>query len=133
MRIQAASLTQIARARNGRMVVIDDDAGAVAAQLREIDPALRLSVSDVTGHYVVSQMLDDGTEHLVLTALELDGRIVRRVREIAHPSYDYAADLEAVEAEAEREQDHKRRERVGEIGERLAHAIRKDTGERRTF
>jgi hypothetical protein len=50
------------------------------------------------------------------------------VQKIIHPSYNYADDLARLEQEAKKDQDRKFDEQVGEVGERLAHALRKDLG-----
>lgn len=127
MNIEPAAIHQVRRARDGRMVLIDDDAGSIAAQLREIDPSLRLRQSDTTGHYVVYQDVD-GVERLVFTARHLDGRIVREMQRIADHRYDLLAEMDRIDRTADRDADHHLSEQTGEVGERLHHALRKDLG-----
>lgn len=114
------------------MVTIDDDVGGFAQRLKEIDSSLKLRVSDNTGLFVVYQQLPHGREHLVTTAQELDGRLVRHVAELVHrhrhDRYDFTAELERADREADRAADHAFSEEHGPIAERLHHAIRKDMG-----
>lgn len=126
MELQAATLAQMQRARGGRYVLIEEDVGSVVAQIQEIDATLRVRYSEAGGFFVVYQVTDDG-EKLVTTAQELDGRLVQRLQEIAHPEYDYVAELEAKEDAADRARDERFSEQVGEIGERMAWAMRRDT------
>jgi hypothetical protein len=136
MEIQAASVDQMAQARDGRWVAIDADVGSVASLIKEIGDTLgvdfRLHFSERTGIFKVVQFMPDGEEQLVTTATELDGRLVNRLREITSESYDLAAEAEKVEEQARKDFEHAQAERIGEVGERLAHAIRTDLGERKT-
>lgn len=125
--IQPATIAQVQRLDDGSRVLVDDDVAGVAQDLRAIDPSLRLHLDVEQQVYVVSQVLQ-GREHLVTTSQTCDQRLVARVRQVASPGYNLADELEAAEAAANREQDRLRREWVGEIGERLAHALRKDLG-----
>jgi hypothetical protein len=125
MEIQPASIAQVRAGRNGRKVLIEDDVLHIAKRLQEIDRSLRLRWNEQGEFFVVYQVLD-GSEKLVLTARELDERIVQRVRKIAHPSYDYVAEMERMDRRAEKDADHRFHEQTGEIGERMAHALRKD-------
>jgi hypothetical protein len=127
MEIRPATYAQIKRGRDGRMVAIDDDVAGIAAQLLEIDPSLRLRWSESGEYFVVYQDLGS-TQHLVTTAQELDGRLLQRVLQVTHPDFDFAAEVDRVDAEADREAARRFSEGVGERGERLAHAIRKDMG-----
>lgn len=132
MDIQPATLTQVQRGRLGRTLFIDDDVGGIAQQLLEIDSSLRLAFSEAGGHFVVKRRTErpDGSysEQLVTTAQQLDHRLLDRVRLVCSDHYDTAADMDRVDAQAERDRDHRFHEQVGPIAERLAHAIRKDLG-----
>jgi hypothetical protein len=125
-------LTQVQRARDGRMIAVDDDVQGIAMRLREIDPSLRLSVSEATGHFVVKQRLErpDGSikETLVTTSTSCDGRLLDRIARIASEDYDLAAELEDIDDEAKRADDHAFSEKVGPLAEQLAFAMRKDLG-----
>jgi hypothetical protein len=126
IQIQPASFDQLVRAKDGRLVGISDDVGGVAQQLREIDPGFRLAYSEAEDITIVSH--DDGdSEELKFTAKGTpDHRIVQRAREIASPGYDFLADLEATDRAAEKARYDQFREKVGDAGERLAYALRKD-------
>jgi len=50
------------------------------------------------------------------------------VRQISHSSYDYSKEVARLDAQAERDSDHKLAEATGEGHERLYHALRKDMG-----
>jgi hypothetical protein len=132
--IQPASLTQFQRARNGKLIGITEDVGNVAQSLRDIDRALRLAYSPDQDISIVSHQ-DGDTERLVTTMQGTpDQRLVRRVREIASEGYDFAKELEKTEQANRKVRQDEFRERVGEVGERLAHALRKDLhAENRVF
>jgi hypothetical protein len=147
MKIEAAHIDQLARARNGRMILISHDVGGVAAQLREIDPGLRVRFAEAGDppYWVVyhEQENADGsiTHTLVLTAQAhqtntgvwtgLDQRVVDRVREIdAHgrSGYDFAAEVEKQNRQAHENRRAEFRRKVEPITEQAAHAVRKDLG-----
>jgi hypothetical protein len=80
-------------------------------------------------YFVVYQLCDqDGDERLVTTSQTFDQRLVERIRQITHESYDLAGELAREDDRRDRERDHEFSEQVGEIGERLFHAMRKDKG-----
>lgn len=141
MRIEPANVTQILRARDGRMVEIAQDAGNVASDLKQIDPHLkvRFAESGNPPFWAVYHETDDGrTTHLVLTVQAhqtasgvwagLDQRVVKRVMEIGHSSYDYGAEIERINRQAHDDKLERFRERVGEQAEQGVHALRKDLG-----
>lgn len=127
MDVQPASIAQVRTGKDGKPITIDADVGGVAAQLREIDPKLKLAWNEKGGFFYVAE--DDGREErLVFTAQECDGRIVERARQIASESYDLVAEMDRLDRGVERERDHAFSEKLGEAGERAAHALRKDLG-----
>lgn len=111
--------------RDGRRVLIDDDVLDIARRLKEIDPRLGLEWNENGNFFAITEQTPDGVK-LVTTATELDPRLIERVREIAHPSYDYAGELERKDRAGDRARDHAFHEQVGELGERAAFALRKD-------
>ena len=130
-RIEPASLTQIRRGRDGRRIVIDEDVGEVAARLKEIDPKLGLQWNEKGEFFMVVEYVqkpEGEEERLIFSAKECDGRIVKRMEQIAHPSYDFMAEVEAMDKQAEADKDHRFHEETGEVAEQLAHAVRKDLG-----
>jgi hypothetical protein len=128
--IQPASLTQVQQARGGEFVEITDDVQGVANALHELDPDLRLRWSEAGGYFVVYQITEKpggGTrKNVVLTAQELDHRIVKRVELVISDDYNYADELDKLDAENDRQHRHRQYEQCGDVGERLAHAIKKD-------
>lgn len=130
--ISPATVAQVHRSRKGVRVAVDDDVQNVARDLRELRSTLVLEFDPVEEFYIVLDrvtLADGSTEdRLVTTATECDQRLVSRVRYISGDGYDYAAELDRVEAQAERDRAHEFREQVGDPAERLAHALCKDLG-----
>lgn len=131
--IPAGSMNTVRDTLRHGLVAISDDVQGVASDLQEIDASLFLYRDEEADLWVVWQEKHqpDGsvTENLVTTMRgALDKRLVHRVRRVAADDYNLAAELERSDAEAEREQDHKRRETVGPVAERLLHAMQRDTG-----
>jgi hypothetical protein len=137
MEITPASLPQIQKGRRGRVVFVDHDAFDIAKRLREIDTSLRLAWNEFGEYFVVYQILrgpnDSEIEHLVTTWDPKtngapDGRLVERVMKIAHPEYDFAAELDRIDREADKKNDYEFAQKVGPYAERLYHAMRKEMG-----
>lgn len=132
MEIEPATVEQIKIARDGRLVTISDDVGNVARDLRALHPTLRLRHSESAGHFIVYQEIEksDGEiiQHLVTTAQQCDQRLVRRVAQIIHPSYDLHKELDKVEAESWEKIEDEMDEWIEDQGDCLAHAMRKDLG-----
>jgi hypothetical protein len=125
----------------GTTIEISDDVQGVARSLREIDDRFRLRadldhVQNLLGWTVELHIpLPDGSteEQFVCAYRELDHRIVRDARRYTSPGYVIADELEKEDAARDKAMDDRRREQSGEIGERLAHAIRADLNEKRNF
>lgn len=143
MQVQPASIDQVRRLGDGRMVTITADAGGVADSIRRLDPCLRLRYSERADCWIVYRVHRHGqpcadddperTEDLVLTAQECDHRIVARLEYIdshGRGGYDYAAEIEKAALNARRRQRQEFAERIGDTAERTAHALRRDLGER---
>jgi hypothetical protein len=134
MDIPAVPVDIIARGRDGHKILIEADVCNVAADLKRIDPYLRVRWSELGEYFVVYREVEksDGSvdQDLVLTSYELDQRVVKRVEKISHSSYNYGKELEKAEDQAKRDQEHIFDEQVGDIGQKLAHAIRKDLGDK---
>lgn len=144
MRIEPAHVDQLARARDGRMLLITADVGGVAEDLRQIDPGLKVRFAEAGNppFWAVYHESEDGrTTHLVLTAearqtvsgvwAGLDQRIVSRVRQIdshGRGGYDYAAEVERQNREAPERRRQAFREKIAPTAELAAHAVRKDLG-----
>jgi hypothetical protein len=140
--LQPASLDQFVESR-GRQVIVDASSCALVKDLKAIDSTLGVRFVDgEQPYFAVVQDLEfpDGRteQHLVTTAQAyptsfgtftgLDGRVLERVREITSPGYDFAAEAEKSRLEYESSRRAKREDQLGEMGERAAHAIRKDLG-----
>jgi hypothetical protein len=124
--LQAATLAQVRAGRDGRRILVEDDVLEIAGMIRQVDERLSLHWNENGGFFSVVETAEDGRERLVLSAQELDGRVLERIQQIAHPDYNYVAELDKLDAQAEREKEHRFSEQTGEIGERLAHALRTD-------
>ena len=130
-RIEPASFAQVRYGRDGRRINIDADVGEVASRLKEIDPKLGLQWNEKGDFYMVveyAQLPEGEEERLIFTAQECDQRIVKRMEQIASPTYDFMAEVEAMDKQADRDKDHQFHEETGEVAEQLAHAVRKDLG-----
>lgn len=108
------------------MVEIDTDVLDLARRLREIHPALGLDWSETGSYFRVYQHLPDGRKATVTTSVELTPQLIERVRMLTHEGYDYGRELDRQDDRAKQNADHRLHEQVGEIGERLAAAIRQD-------
>lgn len=136
--ISPTNVAQIHRTRVGKNVLIDDDVQGIARDLREIDESLKLEFDPYEELYIVFQDVEepDGsrTEHLVTTwSIELNGpldkRLVHRMRQIAAEGYDYAAELERVDREAQAAADKRFEEQFEPVADKLGWALLKDLGE----
>lgn len=128
MELEPASLDQIKRGKDGKMIVIENDVGGIVSQIKAINDSLHVRWSDAGEYFVVYHEYPSGKQELLTTALELDGRLVKRIEKVTSGSYDYLAEIDKLEAAREAETDAKLKEQIGEFGERLAHALRKDLG-----
>jgi hypothetical protein len=126
MEIAPATIAQVRLGATGKSVTVEDDVGDIARRIKEIDPALSLHWSDPGQHFYVMEDCKDGKPRMVLTCNELDNRLIDRLRMLASPDHDYIAEVDRLDDAAQRAKDHAFHEQTGEIGERLAHAVRKD-------
>jgi len=126
MQLQPASIAQVRQGKK-RRITVEADVGSVVAQIREIDPRLGV-IWDDDGEFFAVVEQDGPKQRTVLTALELDHRVLERIRELASPDYDYVAEMDRIDAEADRRKEQRFREEVGENAEVMAHALRKDLG-----
>lgn len=140
--LQAAKLDQILQTKN-RQVIIDADSCALISDLKRIDKTLEVRFVDGDEpFFCIYQNIDheDGRneQHLVTTAQAyptsfgtftgLDQRLVDRVMQITHPSYDFGAEASQHKTEHDAKLKRDREDILGEIGEQAAHAMRKDMG-----
>ena len=124
MDLQPASIAQV-REGGKRRITVTADVGEVVKQIQEIDSRLGV-IWDDDGEFFAVVEQDGPKQRLVLTALELDHRVLQRLRELASEDYDYVAEMDRMDAVADREKDHRFMQEVGENAEVMAHALRKD-------
>jgi hypothetical protein len=124
--MQRATLTQVRAGRGGRLVEIDADVMNICDRIREIESSLGVDWSEDGSYFRIYQLGQDNRKHTVTTTLELTPEVVEVIRRIADPKYDLASELERLDDQADREKEHAFSEQVGEVGERLHHAMRKD-------
>jgi hypothetical protein len=125
--IERASLAQVIEGRGGQTVTITEDVGDIAARLKEIDERLVLRWNERGNYFQVIERLPDGSESLVTTRQVIGPELVEHVAKLGKRKITLAAEVEAIDKKAEREKDWRFEQEIGEIGERLAHALRKDT------
>jgi hypothetical protein len=145
LRVEPARLEQIRLAYDGRLVLLDAEAGSVAAELQAIDPCLKVAFADnAQPCFIVYWQSTDGREQYLVHSAQahlnrsgvyegLDERIVERIREIdpqGRSGYDYAQALERGARRREKLLADKRHEMLEPLGEIAADAIRKDLGAR---
>lgn len=127
--IQPATLAQVKMGASGKFVTIDADVGEVVQQIKQINPDLHVRHSEA-GNYFVVYYRNPITkyERMVTTAQELDKRLVNRMKKLNDGDYDYLAELARLDAQADTAKEAAEKERIGEMAERLAHALRQDLG-----
>jgi hypothetical protein len=142
MQVRPASIDQVQRAKDGRMVLISARESTIAADLQRIDRRLKLRFSEGGGYWAVFEQPEGGCPcpdpncehgHLVLTAQECDDRIVQRIQYIdpqGRGGYSYADALEKATLDAHRKSRQEFLDHVEELGEQAAHAVRRDLGAR---
>jgi hypothetical protein len=112
------------------LVTLEDDVLSIVCQVRELyGDRIRICWEPTTEHYVFSENCVDGSERLIFTTPELDGRALDRLRRSDSQSRTYQDPYDA----AEREQDelHARIDEnykgyIGEAGAHLVHAMKRD-------
>ena len=114
-------------AEAGRLVTLEDDVLSVVSQVRELtDGKVVVQVDPVTEHFHLVEHCPDGTDRLVFTVPELDGRVVQRLREADSQSRLHQDPYDAAEREQDAlhdERDHQMLDRLMEVGEELAWSL----------
>lgn len=142
MEIRPATFTQVAKARDGRYITIDDDVQGVANALNAIDTHIKLRYSEAGEYYVVywsddpsaaeEDDRDGNTTYLIFTAQDLDQRMVKKMEEVywrnRQPGYSLADELDKADAEDKKRKEAEFTQENGEMYERLAHSMRKELG-----
>lgn len=136
MEVRPANLAQITKGRKGQMVQVDDDVQGIANALAKIDHRIRLRYSELGEYWVIYYLPDhpdfeEGDGDLIFTATELDHRIVKHMEQVywkcQQPGYSFADEVEAAEEKKKKDADDEFTESMGEMYERLGHALRQDT------
>ena len=134
--IEPAEMAQMRKGRNGKMIAIDADVGNVAQELKRIDKRFHLRFSEEGEYFVVylrEEWEREGSGHLVGTYKELDQRIVKDIQKTYwkwnQPGFSFADELDELEKEKNDKFDYEQRQKMEDLTDRLAHAIRKDLGQ----
>jgi hypothetical protein len=128
VQIENTSLACVQRGINGKLITIEDDVLDIARRLKAIHPSLHLYWNEQGEYFVIYELCEDGRERLVTTVKELDSRLIEHFEMLASESWDPVAEMDRMDDAAEAAKKDAFAERVGEIGERLHHALRSDYG-----
>lgn len=128
MEIQPATIDQMVKGKGGKVVAISSDVGNVAKDLLQLKSEMSLHVNEEGGFFFVQDIDQTGRSYIVTTSQDCDQRLVERVRKIMQPSYDLNKEAAKLEKQVEKDKTDKHHEEVGEIGQKLFHAMRKDLG-----
>jgi hypothetical protein len=128
MDIVRAPLPVVQASIGKRRILIESDVFNIVEQLQEISPTLSVNFIDQgeNGWYSIVETTPDGREHHVTTVLELTPAVVEHVKMLGSESYDAVAEMEKMDDQAALDKKRRFAERIGEVGERLHHALRKD-------
>lgn len=125
--IEPVGFDQIVRGRGGKLVVIENDVSGIAKQIKEINKDFFLRYNEQGEYFVVLQDMGPGYRpHPVTMAQHCDQRLVERTRKVVHSSYDGGAEMDRQHDEQDRVNDAQFTEKVAEVSEKLAWAIRED-------
>lgn len=124
--MRKASLAQVKKGRYGQLVEIGQDVLDVCARLREIDSSLTVQYSEDAGAFRIGEVGPDGKDRVICWVTELSADLPDHIQRVGKENY--AAEMERLDREADRAREHTFHEQIGEIGERLHHAVGKDLG-----
>lgn len=119
-------------ANKGRLVTYQEDVLDIKGRIKREWPGVIDVFFDEDPSaecWVITQTDKEGTESVLFTTKQLSESTIDRIRradQVLHPSRDPLKEIEKEEAEIERDKDRRFSERVGEAGERLFLALRKD-------
>lgn len=113
------------------LVEVDDDVLSIVSRIREdYGSKILVRVEPTTGHFVLSENCDDGTERLIFTTDCLDQRVLERLAKADQTSRGYVDTYAQMERQQDLDQaamDNKLIESVREdAAYRIAHALKKD-------
>ena len=120
-------------ANPGRVVTIEDDVLGIKRRIEQRWPDLRVyidkdNIENGYPGFIVAEIRKDGEEELVGEYEWLDERLIQRLEQADQwrVGNDVVKLMDALDAVAQREQDHKLSEAIGDATERMAHALVKD-------
>ena len=146
MDVRPARIEQVRETDDGDYVIISADASSAVADLQALDKDLHVRFSNQTKdpYFAVYKetVTPEGVTHELVTTVQayqnsfgvwegLDQRLVAKMRWMdgqGTSGYNFADELEKSRKRREREQQAAFEERVGEVAEKAAHALRKDLG-----
>ena len=105
------------------LVELEDDVLSIVRQVRDLyDNRVKVNWEPTTGHYIFVESSEDGTDRLIFTTPELDGRALDRL--IASDSrargYEDAYDkMERDQDQAQEAIDKDHMQQVADVGEQL--------------
>ena len=116
-------------ARHG-WVTLDDDVLSIIRQTRDLfGERVTVEMNPQNGDYVFVEHCEDGTDRLIFTTQELDGRCIERLMQADSQSRMYQDPYDAAEREQDDAQnaiDEYYRGYIGEAGAHLVHAMKRD-------
>lgn len=139
MRVEPASIEQVRVAEDGEWVIIGPDSSSTVAKIQELDPTLRVRLSTTAGMFAVYREGEPVPPILTCRAYQngfgtwegLDDRVLRRLEFIdplGRGGYDFVKEMESMNAAAEKARLERRHQAFAPLGEKAAHALRKDLG-----
>lgn len=116
-------------ARDG-WVTLTDDVLSIVRQVRDLyGEKITIEMDPNTGNYVFVEHGEDGTDRLIFTTTELDGRCIERLMRSDSQGRSYEDPYYAQERaqdDAQRAIDDQYREYIGEAGEHLVSALKRE-------
>jgi hypothetical protein len=111
------------------IVTLEDDVLSVVSQVYELtDGKVSVNLDPQTGWFHLVEACDDGTDRLVFSVSELDGRVVKRLQMADSHSHRHTDPYDAEEREQDalwKRQEEAAREKINEAGEELAYQLRR--------
>lgn len=113
--------------RHGGLVTLDDDVLSIVRQVRELyDGRVYVNMDEEHGTYHFVEQCEDGTDRLVFSTTELDGRCLTRLQEADSTGRGYVDPYDRVEREQDenhRRMQEEKLEEVRDIAEHLHNAL----------
>lgn len=111
-------------------VTLEDDVLSIVRQVRDLfGDRITVELNPQNGDYVFVEHCDDLTDRLIFTTQELDGRCIDRLLRADSQARTHEDPYDAAERAQDDEQiarDDQYRQYIGEAGEHLVHALKKE-------